>query len=175
MFYISFHCSVLDSTTSLLKRDLQRLDHTPGRHVLVHPAVRILKVHFKSGEWGQTSCGSVVTSVKHGVCGITSMYPISSSSSSVGKSLYCVVKKFLRSGESGFAVVQWLSAPEYPFIPNRLVVRVTLGNMDLQRRYGNVLSLEDIEPTPVYVSPSEDGSHFFLMREKGYDRSHVPI
>ena len=95
--------------------------------------------------------------------------------SRVGKSLYCVVTKFLRSRESSFAVVKWLSVPEYPFVPNRLVVRVSLGDMTLQRRYGAVLSMHDVEPTPVWVNPDENGTHFYMMREKGYDRSHVPI
>ena len=148
---------VRDSTTPKLKNALQRQNHTPDRQMFLYKSVKILQVHFTSGEWGHMSCGSVVTSVKH------------------GKSLYGVVKKFVRSRGSGFAIVKWLSVPEYPFLPNRLVVRVTLGNIDLQRRYGSVLSLHDIEPTPVYVSPSDDGTHYFLMREKGYDRGHIPV
>ena len=148
---------ISNSTTRQLKVALQRLNHTADPQMILYKSVRILKEHFKSGEWGHRSCGSVVTSTKH------------------GKSLYCVVTKFLRSRGSGFATVKWLSVPEYPFLPNRLVVRVTLGDIELQRRYGSVLSLHDIEPTPVYVSPSEDGTHYLLMREKGYDRSHVRV
>ena len=53
-------------TTPQLKMQLQRLNHTPDQHVLVYKSVRILNCHFKSNEWGKTSCGSVVTSVKHG-------------------------------------------------------------------------------------------------------------
>ncbi len=122
MFNISFVLT-RDSTTPKINDELQRLNHTPDPQIFLYKSVRILRVHFKSGEWGHTSCGSVVTSVKH------------------GKSLYCVVTKFLRSRGSGFAIVKWLSVPEYPFLPNRLVVRVTLGNIDLQRRYGPYMTL----------------------------------
>ena len=79
----------------------------------------------------------------------------------------------MRVKESFFVVVHWLSVPTYPFAPNRTVVRVTLGDDDMQARYGCVLPIEDIEPTPVYVLPAPDGIHFSLMREHGYDRVQV--
>ena len=77
--------------------------------------------------------------------------------------------------ESAFAVVDWLSAPVYPFAPNRLVARVTRGNLLIQRTYGHLLPIEYIEPTPVFVSPDENGTHFYMMRESGYDRTYVPM
>ena len=55
------------------------------------------------------------------------------------------------------------------------MVRVTLGNIRTQRRYGCLLPVEDIEPTPVFVSPDGNGTHFNMMRESGYDRTHVPM
>lgn len=62
----------------------------------------------------------------------------------------------------------------YPFAPNRLVVRVTLGDDHMRRQYGYLISVEDIEPTPVFVSPCSNG-HFYMIRELGYDRTHVPM
>ena len=92
-----------------------------------------------------------------------------------GRSLYFIIKEFFQVRESAFALVDWLSPPVYPFAPNRLVVRVTLGDRHLQVEYGDVLPIEHIEPTPVYVSPDENGTHFYLLRESGYDRVHVPM
>ena len=92
-----------------------------------------------------------------------------------GKSLYFTIVEFLLISGSVFAHIQWLSEPEYPFAPNRLVVVVTLGSPCLQRKYGDLLRIEDIEPTTVFVDPHENGTHFYLMRETGYDRSHVPL
>ena len=79
----------------------------------------------------------------------------------------------MRVGMFYFVIVRWLSAPTYPFAPNRMVVRVTLGDDRIQSRYGCVLPIEDIEPTPVYVLPEPDGIHFSMMRESGYDRVQV--
>ena len=49
---------------------------------------------------------------------------------------------------------------------------INLGQCD---NIGDVLPIEHIEPTPVCVSPDENGTHFYLLRESGYDRVHVPM
>ena len=49
---------------------------------------------------------------------------------------------------------------------------INLGQCD---NIGDVLPIEHIEPTPVCVSPDENGTHFYLLRESGYNRVHVPM
>ena len=117
------------------------------RQVRTFTTAWILGVHFKTGGWGEQRCGSV----------ITTMY--------AGRSRYCVVKKFLRVQGKCFARVIFLSVPTYPF-RNRLVVRVKLLSPERQ----SLMSVDKIDPCNVYVMPDEDGIHFFMMRDKGYDR-----
>ena len=71
-----------------------------------------------------------------------------------------------------FAIVRWLSIPEYLYSPNPLVVRVhEIEQEDLQR----VIPIEDIEPTQVAVMPDLDGVHFFMLRSTGVDRMNVSV
>ena len=113
----------------------------------------ILGVHFKTGEWGKKRCGSVLTTI-YG-----------------GRSRYCVVEKFLRVAGKCFARVRWLSVPEYPFAPCRLVVRVrVLAPEERPSVHRIIIPIENIDPCSVYVLPDEDGVHYYVMREKGVDR-----
>ena len=121
------------------------------RRVKAFETARILGQHFRAGEWGCERCGSV----------ITTMY--------AGRSRYCNVKKFLQVQDKSFALVDWLSVPEYPYAPSRLVVRVRL--MPDQHRHRCVIPVERIEPCSVAVMPDADGVHFYMMRDKGYDRA----
>lgn len=153
---------------------LRRLGTRCPRLVHYFPAAKIMRVHFRANEWGKTTCGSVATTCRYGkifivLCLFKHIHP----TSHTGKSLYFSINTFVRVGVSFFVIVRWLSVPTYPFAPNRMVVRVTLGDDRMQSRYGCVLPIEDIEPTPVYVLPQPDGIHFSLMREHGYDRVQV--
>ena len=116
---------------------------------------RILGCHFRAGEWGRRRCGSVITTI-YG-----------------GRSRYCYVKTFLRVGGKDFARVQWLSIPEYPCSPNRLVVTVRMLSPEQQRRHRSVISIDMIDPCTVAVIPNTDGIHFSMMRDRGYDRVRV--
>ena len=114
----------------------------------------ILGVHFKANEWGQRRCGSVITTV----CDNTSWY--------------LVVKNFLRVGGKSFARVEWLSKPIYPYPPFKIVVKVRRLSRNEQRRRSTVLPIEKIDPCTVAVMPDEDGVHFYMLREKGTNRTN---
>ena len=114
----------------------------------------ILNRHFRSGEWGQSPwCGSVVTCVIG------------------GRSLYARVERFLFiEGDSkpGYASVKWFSPPEYP-LRTPIVVRVTDEGETLDRELGCIVSLTQIDPSPVMVECDSDNGCFYMMRDSGYD------
>lgn len=112
----------------------------------------VFGVHVKANEWGRSRCGSVVTTLYEGV------------------SRYCVVKKFLRVENKEFAHVVWLTKPKYPYAPNPLVVRVRVMAPLRQQEMCCLVPLTRIAPTPVIVEPENDGTHFYMLRVKGFDR-----
>ena len=109
-------------------------------------------IHFRSGEWGRNSCGSVITTVVG------------------GRSLYARVESFLHvRGEEcpGYAIVKWFGEPSYPFgIP--LVVRVSDDGSDIENAYGNVIKITSIDPSRVMIDPEGEG-FYYMMRDSGYD------
>ena len=116
---------------------------------------RIMGVHFKANEWGcrpegPKRCGSVIT-IHHG-----------------GRSRYCVVQTFIQIETKCFACVQWLSTPFYPYNPIRLVARVREIPQDDVVHC--VIPVERITPCAVAVMPDEDGVHYYMLRQRGYDR-----
>ena len=111
----------------------------------------VLGVHFKAGEWGKTRCGSVIVTQRGGL------------------TRYCIVKKFLQVQGRNFARVTWLSRPEYPYAPIRLVVRVRMQVL-VEQTDPCFVCISDIVPCRVAVMPHIDGVHFFMMRDAGYDR-----
>lgn len=115
---------------------------------------RVHGVHFKGGEWGQRTCGSVFTTV---YC---------------GRSRYGIIEQFLRVEEQEFVVVTWLSKPVYPYAPITLVVRVHMVPVTntSQPVHRCVIPCDRIVPTPVSVMPCDDGVNFFVMRHKGVDK-----
>ena len=145
--------SRIHEVTERERFDLGRLGVRDIEGVRSFTTAYILGVHFKTGEWGQQRCGSVITTVF------------------AGQSRYCVVQKFLRVGQKCFARVKWLSVPEYPFSPCRLVVRVRVLLPNEVSVHRIVIPVEKIDPCSVYVMPDEDGVHYYMMRNKGYDRA----
>jgi len=129
--------------------DLGMLGITSFAGARAFQVARILGVHFRCGEWGQRRCGSVVTFIYAEI------------------SRYCIVERFLRIQGKSFARVRWLSKPHYPYFPNKLVVQVSILG---QCKHSCVIGVERIEPTSVAVLPHPDRVHFFMMRDKGYDR-----
>ena len=120
----------------------------------------ILGVHFRANEWGMSPrCGSVVTCVIE------------------GRSLYARVNKFLRVEHddcSGYASVTWFGVPEYPF-DHPLVTRVNLDGPDLNREYGCIIKITQIDPSPVMVEcPEHAGGAYHMMRDSGYDTRRTP-
>ena len=136
--------------------DLAMLGITSLARVVTFPVAFVLGSHFCGGEWGRKRCGSVVTCIRR------------------GRSRYCAVKAFLRVQGKVFARVKWLSVPVYPYAPNKLVVRVRMLTDAEQAGYFSVIPIEIIEPTPVAVILDPDNVHYFMLREKGLDRTRVP-
>lgn len=136
--------------------DLGMLGVTSLSRVMTFPICWILGVHFHGGEWGRRRCGSVVTCIRR------------------GRSRYCVVKSFIRVQRKVFARVEWLSVPTYPYDPNKLVVRVRMLTDTEQAQHPSVIPVTIIEPTPVGVILDPDRIHYYMLREKGIDRTHVP-
>ena len=114
--------------------------------------VKISTQHFRSGEWGKNRCGSVVTTM-------------------IGRiSRYCIVDRFFTIAQKTYALVTWLSVPTYPYAPNPLVVKVRFPSVR-PTQPSRVLPIDRIVPTTVAVLPDDDGVHFWVMREKGTDRT----
>ena len=109
--------------------------------------------YFRAGEWGQQSCGSVVTTVVD------------------GQSFYARVQAFVQVDEDpcpGYAIVNWFSKPEYPFrIP--LVVKVRDDGSDIQNDFGTVISINNIDPSRVMIGTDTEDGVYYMMRDSGYD------
>ena len=71
--------------------------------------VKVLRVHFRSGEWGYRRCGSVITTIHRGL------------------SRYSIVNIFFMVQDKAYAGVIWLSTPIYPCLPFKIVVKVWLN------------------------------------------------
>lgn len=138
------------------KRDMSALSRTISfRSLQKFKTCNLLGVHFRSGEWGCRRCGSVITTIYQGV------------------SRYCFVNGFykVRGTRVVFASVTWLSIPVYPCHPCKLVVKVKLLTPRQQTRYRSVISVNKIDPCTVSVIPDSDGIHFYMLRERGIDRT----
>lgn len=153
---LSMRCSQTSTLTSLEVADLRILGVRVEDHLAVteYKIAHILGKHFRSGEWGNYRCGSVVTVVLD------------------GRSLYARVEKFFRVDEDkccGYASVIWFGVPEYPFdIP--LVVKCREEEpQELVDAYGCVLRITQIDPSPVMVERQPDRVHCWMMRDSGYD------
>ena len=122
------------------------------KRVLSFPVAWIQGEHFACGEWGKSTCGSVFTTA---YC---------------GQSVYGILDRFLQVEGKVYAAVTWLSKPVYPYAPIKLVARVKRLPKADQPAHRCVISCDRIDPTSVFVMPDEDGTHYYMMREKGYDR-----
>ena len=116
---------------------------------------KVLRVHFRSGEWGCRRCGSVITTIYRGI------------------SRYCIVNTFLMVEGKTYASVIWLSTPIYPYLPFKIVVKVKRITQAEQILYPSVIRIDRIEPCTVGVIPDSDGIHFYMLRDKGIDRTTV--
>ena len=114
---------------------------------------KILGVHFRSGQWACRRCNSVITTIYRGI------------------SRYCIVNAFLLIQDKAYASVTWLSPPIYPCLPFKIVVKVRLMTPAHQLLYPSVIPVDRIEPCTMSVLPHSDGIHFYMMREKGIDRT----
>ena len=109
-------------------------------------------VHFSCGEWGMRTCGSVFTTV---YC---------------QRSVFGILDRFLQVEGKMYAAVTWLSKPVYPYAPIKLVTLVqTLPKGD-QPLIRCVIDCDRIDPTSIHVMPDEDGVHYCMMRDKGFNR-----
>ena len=135
--------------------DLGMLGVTSTRFIRSFNAARILGVHFRVDEWGRKTCGSVVTTI---YC---------------GRSRYCIVKRFLQVEGKCYASVSWLSRPEYPYNPIRVMVKVRMLSALESSNHPCVIPVDKIEPCSVAVLPDADGVHYCMLRTKGSDRVNV--
>ena len=114
----------------------------------------IMGVHFHAGQWGRSTCSSVITCVIN------------------GRSLYGRVCKFFTvDGSScpGYASVVWFGEPQYPLGANnnRLEVVVSDDGTAISGEVGCIVRITQIDPSPVVVEP--DGRNYRMMRQSGYD------
>ena len=113
----------------------------------------VMGTHFRAGEWGRQSCGSVITTVVD------------------GQSLYAKVKAFVKVDKdpcSGYAIVDWFSRPEYPFrVP--LVVKVRDDGSEVENDLGTVIRIDSIDPSKIMIGPSSEDNVYYMMRDSGYD------
>ena len=135
------------------RNDMQSMGVTSCRGVKVFKVAKILGVHFRSGEWGCRRCGSVITTIYQRV------------------SRYCIVNAFFMVEGETCASVTWLTVPTHPYSPFKLVVKVKLFTREQQRLYPSVIVVNRIEPCTVGVIPYSDGVHFYMLRDKGIDRT----
>ena len=138
-------------------RDLRILgsDVQDNLSITVYNIAHILGKHFRSGEWGEYRCGSVITCVM------------------AGRSVYARVDRFLQvDGDdcAGYASVTWFGAPEYPEYPNPLVVRCRETDPErLVSAYGCVVRITQIDPSQVMVERGADHVYCWMMRDSGFD------
>ena len=116
---------------------------------------KVLGVHFRSGQWGCRRCGSVMTTIHHNV------------------SRYCIVNAFFMIQVKTCATVTWLSTPIYPCPPFKIVVKVRLRLVTPAQQLlcPSVIPVDRIQPCTVSVIPDSDGIHFYMLRDKGVDRT----
>ena len=59
----------------------------------------------------------------------------------------------------------------YPHLPFKIVVKVRLFTQEQQRLHPSVIAVNRIDPCTVGVIPDGDGVHFYMLRDKGIDRT----
>ena len=114
---------------------------------------KVLGVHFRAGQWGCRRCSSVITTVRGGV------------------SRCCIVNMFFMIQDKACAAVTWLSIPVYPCPPFLIVVKVRLITPAQQLLCPSVIPVDRIQPCTVSVLPASDGVYFYMMRDRGIDRT----
>jgi len=136
--------------------DLRMLgcDSVDSLSVTAYAVAHIMGMHFRANEWVHSPrCGSVITCVLDGC------------------SLYARVIRFLQVDNDecpGYASLQWLSKPRYPY-GTPLVPVVTLDGHELDGIYGSIVRITDLDPSPVSFECNSTDDLFHLMRESGYD------
>ena len=132
---------------------MQMLGVTSFRDFRAFKVAKVLGVHFRSGQWGRHRCSSVITTIHRGI------------------SRYCIVNAFFLVQEKAYAAVTWLTAPVYPCLAFKIVVKVRIMFPADQLMCPSVVPVDRIEPCTVSVMPDSDGMHFFMLRDKGIDRT----
>ena len=132
---------------------MQMLGVTSFSDFRAFKVAKVLGVHFRSGQWGCRRCNSVITTIHRDI------------------SRYCIVNAFFLVQEKAYASVTWLTTPTYPCLPFKIVVKVRLMMPAQQLLCPSVIPVDRIEPCTVSVMPDSDGIHFFMLRDKGIDRT----
>ena len=157
-----FQCASTESLTARIrsyvlpgreKDDLRMLGVTSFRDFKAYNIAKVLGVHFRAGQWGSRRCNSVITTIHGGV------------------SRYCIVNMFFMVQDKAYAAVTWLSTPVYPCPPFKIVVKVRLMTPAQQLLCRSVIPVDRIQPCTVSVLPASDGIYFYMMRDKGIDRT----
>jgi len=135
------------------KDDMQVLGITSFRDFRAFKVAKVFGIHFRSGQWGQRRCSSVITIIHRDI------------------SRYCIVNAFFLIQGKAYATVTWLSTPIYPCLPFKIVVKVRLLIPARQLLCPSVIPVDRIEPCTVSVIPASDGIHYYMLRDKGIDRT----
>ena len=126
-----------------------------------YPAASIMGTKFNAGEWPQyPRCGSVIT------CLMGALEP------GGARSLFARVNDFFQVVDDdnfGYASVTWFSEPVYIYPDNPLGARCREDGSVLDRAYGNVVKLSQIDPTPIMVERDTITDTYIMIRDSGYN------
>ena len=124
------------------------------------PSASVLGVRFNAGEWpNYPRCGSVVTCV------------MGADERGGGRSLFARVDHFFKVVDDdnfGYAAVSWFGEPSYLYPDNPLGARCALNGSVFDRKYGNVIKISRIDPTPIMVEHDISNDTYIMIRDAGY-------
>ena len=73
-------------------------------------------------------------------------------------------------GCPGYVMVSWFSEQEYLFgRRSPLGVRVVVDKRQLERDYGSIVRLTQVDPSQVIIEPDSENNCYMMMRDSGYD------
>ena len=87
------------------------------------------------------------------------------------RSLFARVDNFFKVVDDdnfGYAAVSWFGEPSYLYPDNPLGARCELDGSVLGSKYGNVIKISQIDPTPVMVEHDTSDNTYIMIRDRGY-------
>ena len=124
------------------------------------PSANIMGVKFNAGEWPTyPRCGSVITCL------------MGKDEHEGVRSLFARVNHFFKvidDDNCGYASVSWFGEPSYLYPDNPLGARCKEDGSVLGRKYGNVIKITQIDPTPIMVEHDRSNNTYIMIRDSGY-------